>query len=191
MSKKSLNGYLRGAFFFCASLGFLNVAFAQPAATAKVVEPSKNVAAKEVAVLLTQHKVVGHPGEERLQDAATIKPGDLIEYRATYTNNTGKSVAGLTATLPIPEGLEYTPRSAKPGAGLAQAATKDGVFGNEPLERKLPGGKTEPVPYSEYRTFRWSLGSLPANGSTAVTVRAKVEMVAQPAPAEPAASRSR
>jgi uncharacterized protein YggE len=34
MSKKSLNGYLRGAFFFCASLGFLNVAFAQPAATA-------------------------------------------------------------------------------------------------------------------------------------------------------------
>lgn len=191
MSKKHLNGYLHGALFFCACLGFLNVSFAQPAAATVSSASSANAVAKEVAVVLTQQKVVMVPGGERLQDAATIKPGDVIEYRATYTNHTGKSVAGLIATLPIPEGLEYIPRSAKPGADLAQASTRNGAFGSEPLVRKAAGGKTEPVPYSEYRTFRWNLGSLPANGSTAVSVRAKVETVALPAPAEPTESRNR
>lgn len=157
--------------------GGLAVALAQPAAP--VEAPSTPVAAKAVTVVLTQSKVVkGSDGNEQFQDAATIKPGDVIEYKATYTNNTGKPVKGLVADLPIPEGLEYLPRSAKPGASLVKAATKNAVFESEPLVRKLAGGKTEPVPYSEYRMLRWSLGQLPANGSTAVSARAKVEAVA-------------
>ncbi|PLC04277.1 hypothetical protein CY658_19905 [Variovorax sp. RO1] len=159
--------------------GGVAVALAQPAAS--VEAPRAPATTKTVTVVLTQSKVVKGPdGNEQLQDAATIKPGDVIEYKATYTNNTGKPVKGLVADLPIPEGLEYLPRSAKPGASLVKAATKTAVFEPEPLVRKLPGGKTEPVPYNEYRMLRWSLGQLPANGSAAVSARAKVEAVAAP-----------
>lgn len=167
--------------------GSVAVALAQPAAP--VEAPRAPATTKAVTVVLTQSKVVKGPdGNEQFQDAATIKPGDVIEYKATYTNKTDKPVKGLVADLPIPEGLEYLPRSAKPGASLVKAATKDAVFESEPLVRKLAGGKTEPVSYREYRMLRWSLGQLPANGSTAVTARAKVETVAPPATATPAAA---
>ena len=151
---------------------------AQPAAT-----PSAPVAEKTVAVALTQWKVVtGADGKEQLLDASSVKPGDVLEYRATYTNQTGKTVSGLVADLPIPEGLEYLPRSAKPGAALVKAATKDGAYAAEPLMRKAANNKTEPVPYGDYRALRWTLGQLPAGGETAVTARARVEVVVPPEP---------
>ena len=43
---------------------------------------------------------------EQFQAAAPNKPGVAIEYKATYTNNTGKPVKGLVADLPIPDGEE-------------------------------------------------------------------------------------
>lgn len=150
--------------------------------------PTEAAQKKTVAVVLTQAKVVKDAqGKEQLVAADSVKPGDVLEYTATYTNHTGKSVTGLVANLPIPEGLEYLPRSAKPGATLVKAATKDGAFAAEPLARNV-NGKSEPVPYNEYRSLRWTLGQLPANGVTAVTARAKVEVVVPPAPVAAAAS---
>jgi len=163
-------------FLLAGLTGFAGVAAAQSAPAAAQAAQKKTV-----AVVLTQSKVVKDAqGKEQLVDASSVKPGDIVEYRATYTNNTGKPVSGLVADLPIPEGLEYQPRSAKPGASLVQAATKDAVFGPEPLMRKTAGNKTEPVPYADYRSLRWTLGQLPANGSTAVSARAKVEVVVPP-----------
>ena len=93
------------------------------------------------------------------------------------------------ANLPIPEALEYVPNSAKPGAALVKAATKNGVFAAEPLTVKV-GAKTVSVPYAEYRMLRWNLGLLPASGVTAVTARAFVQMYAAPAAGIPAAGAS-
>jgi len=156
------------AFFAVAQSGS---AVAQPAETAAVT------------VSLRQSKVVkAIDGKEQLLDAASVKPGDVIEYTATYTNKTSKPVSGLVADLPIPEGLEYLPRSAKPGATLVKAAVKDGEFAAEPLMRKARDGKAEPVPYGDYRALRWTLGQLPAGGVTSVSARAKVEAVVPPAP---------
>jgi uncharacterized repeat protein (TIGR01451 family) len=163
--------------------GFTGAAAAQSAPALEATQK------KAVAVVLTQSKVVKDAqGKEQLVDASSVKPGDIVEYRAVYTNNTGKPVTGLVADLPIPEGLEYQPRSAKPGASLVQAATKEAVFGSEPLVRKAAGNKSEPVPYADYRSLRWTLGQLPANGSTAVSARAKVEAVVPPAPQVSAAT---
>ncbi|SCX73165.1 DUF11 domain-containing protein [Variovorax sp. EL159] len=168
-----------GALVAACLCGLAGTAMAQSTAA----EAAQKAQAKAVAVVLTQHKVVKDAqGKEQLLDAASVKPGDVVEYQATYTNHTGKPVTGLVADLPIPEGLAYLPRSAKPGATLVQAATKDAVFGPEPLMRKAAGNKSEPVPYADYRALRWSLGQLPANGSTAVSARARVETVVQPAP---------
>ena len=159
---------------------------AVPALAQSVV--SKGVASASAAlkpaveVVLTQSKVVvAADGTEKLQSAASVKPGDVLEYTATYTNNSAKAVSGLVANLPIPQGLEYVAKSAKPGATLVKAATADGVFAAEPLTHKV-AGKTEPVPYAEYRALRWTLGQLPAAGVTAVSARARVETVTPPAP---------
>ncbi len=138
-----------------------------------------------IVVELTQHKVIKNErGEGQLVDAASVKPGDVIEYRATYTNKSAQVVTGLVGNLPIPEGLEYLPRSAKPGADLVKAAAEDGVFAAEPLLRTLPGGKKEPLPYADYRALRWTLGRLPAGGVTAVSARARVEVAGPAKPAE-------
>lgn len=156
----------------------VGLAAAQVASTAVAVDQKKSV-----TVALAQSKVVTDAkGKEQLVAADSVKPGDVLEYTATYTNHTGKTVTGLMANLPIPEGLEYLPKTAKPGATLVKAATRDGAFAAEPLMR-IVNGKSEPVPYNEYRSLRWTLGQLPANGSTAVTARAKVEAVVPPAPA--------
>lgn len=170
-------------------LGF-GSAMAQLAAT-PAAEPAQPAVAQPVSVRLTQFKVIkGATGAEQLIDAATVKPGDTLEYRATYTNTTDSAVTGLLATLPIPEGLEYQPASAKPGAGLAQAAAQDGVFAPEPLMRQV-NGVAVPVPYADYRALRWNLGRLPARGVSDVSVRAQVSMYVPPVvpvvPAAPAA----
>lgn len=150
---------------------------AAPAAAKPAAAKPAPVNQKTVTVVLTQSKVIkGADGKEKLVEAPTVAPGDIIEYTATYTNKTGKAVTGLQADLPIPEGLEYIPRSAKPAGTLVKAAVKGGEYAAEPLMRPLPNGKTEPVPYSEYRALRWTLGQLPAEGVTAVTARAKVQV---------------
>lgn len=141
----------------------------------------KSVAARtgaSVVVELTQAKVtLDEKGVEHLTDAATVKPGDVIEYRAAYTNQSTKEVTGLVANLPIPEGMEYLPNSAKPSARLPTVATKDSQYGVEPLKRKNASQREELIPYGEYRAIRWQLGLLPAGGVTQVSARAKVETV--------------
>ncbi|MDM0118300.1 hypothetical protein [Variovorax arabinosiphilus] len=156
-------------------------AFSTVAQTGSPLAKAMETAA--VTVELQQSKVVqATDGKEQLLDAASVKPGDVLEYTVTYTNKTGKPVSGLVADLPIPEGLEYLPRSAKPGATLVKAAVKDGAFAAEPLMRKTRDGKAEPVPYSDYRALRWTLGQLPAGGVASVSARAKVEVVVPPVP---------
>ena len=124
--------------------------------------------------------VTGKDGKEQFNEADTVRPGDIIEYRVRYVNRSGSSVNDFTATLPLPEQLEYMPKSAKPGANLAQAATADNKFAAEPLMRTAPGKAAEAVPYAEYRSLRWNLGLLPADAVTEVAARARVSLPAQP-----------
>ena len=161
----SLRHAIAGLLVFVAT-----AAGAQPVATREAANVNG-----AVQVVLTQAKVVSDSqGREKLVAADSIKPGDVLEYRATYVNHGGKAVNGLVANLPIPEGLEYLRKSASPGASLVTAATRDGKYAPEPLVR-LTHGKPEPVPYSEYRALRWTLGQLPAKGQMAVTARVRVE----------------
>ena len=126
-----------------------------------------------VTVELTQTKVIqGADGKEQFVDAATVKPGDLLEYRAN---------------LPIPVGLEYQPKSAKPATLQVQAATQEGKFSAEPLVRRI-ANQTTPVPYEDYRTLRWNLGQLPAGGQTMVSARVKVQTYIAPTADAPIAS---
>lgn len=127
-----------------------------------------------VAVRLEASKVVAQAGGESLQPATAARPGDTVEYRATYTNR-GKSVArNVEATLPIPAGtLVYLPATARPTAVLASL---DGNrFAPVPLTRtviRADGAKElQPVPYAEYRYLRWTLGDLAPGASTTIRAR--------------------
>ena len=125
---------------------------------------------------LEARKVVrGADGRETFASADVAKPGDVIEYVATYRNTTGETVRDLQATLPIPPQTEFIPGSARPAGVLASLDTRD--FENLPLKRKaLRDGREieEPVPYREYRSLRWAPVHLGAQMSVTYTARVKV-----------------
>ena len=114
--------------------------------------------------------------KETLVPADQVKPGDVVEYQATYTNTASRPLRNLQATVPIPASLEYLPESAKPAIVLASIDGK--TFGRVPLMRqtRAAGGqqKSEAVPYREYRFLRWDIGELSAKKNIVVSARAKV-----------------
>lgn len=135
--------------------------------------------ADALAIELAQSRiVVGADGREQQLPADTIRPGDVVEYRALYRNRSAQPLTGVVATLPLPTGLEYLPRSAGQGGRQVEAAASDGRYAAEPLVRKVlqPDGRTRdvPVPYADYRSLRWQLGRLQPGDAVVVTARAQV-----------------
>jgi uncharacterized repeat protein (TIGR01451 family) len=124
---------------------------------------------------LVARKVVTVEGRESLVDAASARPGDVIEYVATYRNGGKATIRGLQATLPIPPQTEYLPGSARPAR--AQASTDGRTFADMPLKRTVTrnGAQVEElVPYREYRALRWNAGELGGENSLAFTARVRV-----------------
>ncbi|MGH7726716.1 MAG: hypothetical protein ACREOU_14920 [Candidatus Eiseniibacteriota bacterium] len=133
-------------------------------------------AGDDVAVTLSAQRVTVSHGKEAFMPADHARPGDVIEYRATYRNTGASDVKDLAATLPVPAGLSYLPRTANPVALLA--STDGRSFEPVPLKRtvKLADGstKTVEVSVSEYRYLRWSIGTLAAKNSRTVRARMRV-----------------
>ena len=139
----------------------------------------------DVQVVLTQQKVrVGTDGKEILEPAERAAPGDVIEYRATYTNRTKDTVRNLVATLPVPRETVYEANSARPAGVLASSG---GTYGPVPLKRTVRGADgrevERDVPLSEYRSLQWSVGQLAAGASTTVSARMRLVPVGVAAPA--------
>jgi len=124
---------------------------------------------------LVASKVVVVEGRETLVEATSAKPGDVIEYTATYRNAGKDPVKGLVATLPIPSQTEFIPRTARPARAMASA---DAItYADIPLMRTVTrDGKPveEPVPYREYRAIRWSAGELGGGKTASFTARVRV-----------------
>jgi len=125
-----------------------------------------------VKVNLQVFKVAVVNGKESLVESKTVKPGETLEYRATYSNVSKKNISNLAATLPVPKGMEFVAQSAKPAA--VDASVDGKVFAPVPLMRKKPSGGDEPVPVSEYRGLRWKAVDLPAGKSYEVSARMRV-----------------
>lgn len=124
-----------------------------------------------VSVNLSAYEIsMNKKGESVVKPVQQVKPNDIIEYRATYTNNTAKTINGLVATLPIPADTQFL---AKSTPAQAQAST-DGVnFAAMPLKRKV-GAQMVNVPLQEYRALRWTIAELPAGKSVIVTAQTRV-----------------
>lgn len=153
-----------GCLVLCAA-----VISAVPAVRADAPDPLK--------VSLTANRVVSDArGRETLGSAEQVRPGETVEYRATYTNASRARLGSVLATVPIPEGTEYQAHTAKPAASLASVDGK--TFEPLPLKRKvrLPDGReeTRDVPLAEYRYLRWSLGAIEAGAGETVRCRVRV-----------------
>lgn len=131
----------------------------------------------EVKVVLTANKIVVVNGKEQMQPSDKAKPGEVIEYVAEYRNTGNASVTDVVATLPVPAGMEFLPDTAQPQQIMA--STDEHNFAPVPLKRKVtgPDGSTveQLVPYSEYRSLRWTLGKIPGGDSKSVKARMKVK----------------
>ena len=125
-----------------------------------------------VKVNLQVFKVASVNGKESLVQSKTVKPGETLEYRATYSNVSKKNISNLAATLPVPKGMEFVSQSAKPAA--VDASVDGQLFAPVPLMRKKLSGGEEPVPMSEYRALRWKSVDLPAGKSYEVSARMRV-----------------
>ena len=68
----------------------------------------------DVSVALTAYRVTMSQGKEAYVPAEQARPGEVIEYRAIYKNVGKQAVNDLMATLPVPQGLEYLPKTAQP-----------------------------------------------------------------------------
>lgn len=128
-------------------------------------------------------KVVLKDGKESIEPAAAARPGDLLQYVASYTNKGRTGVTNLEATLPIPPNTELVIESIKPSG--AKASTGGSTFSDVPLKRKVRqanGAEFEQVvPAREYRTLRWYPGALAAGATVSFTARVKVVDDRQPA----------
>jgi len=130
-------------------------------------------------------------GQTVFKPAQTSKPGDVLEYRVSYTNHSKSAISGLVANLPIPPGTTLVDRSAIPPDAFA--STDGAKFAPVPLMRvvKSADGKEQRVlvPLEEYRELRWNLDTLPAGTTKQVQARVRVNEVpkaASAAPAQPA-----
>lgn len=142
--------------------------------------PALAFADGDVRVALTAQRVTLVDGKEVLVPADEARPGDVLEYRVVYRNDGRNAVREVNATLPVPNGLEYLPKSAAPAAVLA--STDGRTFAPVPLVRseRTPDGREviREVPLAEYRALRWTIGSLAAKESRTVRARVRVAPLA-------------
>ena len=120
--------------------------------------------------------VAAADGKEGFAAAETAKPGDVLEYTATYRNTSTQAVRNLEATLPIPANTELVAGSPAPAGARASLDARS--FEALPLKRKVRRGAAEveeTVPTREYRSLRWYPGEL-APGRT-LTFKARVKVL--------------
>src|ERR1700743_3048605 len=96
--------------------------FCMLAALSASLATSAALAAEQpnVVVELKAFHVVTQSGKEKLEPADQIKPGEILEYRATYRNTSHVAAHDVVATLPVPpQAVQYLQSSALPAGVLA------------------------------------------------------------------------
>lgn len=146
-------------------------------AAAVTAVTAAGAAAQGVVSELTVASVVKQrSGEEQLAPTQSVKPGDLLQYTATYRNDGNQAVKRLAATLPIPLGTEFVGASALPHQVLGRVSGRN--FEPLPLMRKVKRADGQivdvPVPLAEYRALRWPERELAAGATYVTSVRVRV-----------------
>lgn len=142
---------------------------------------SASAAAEGVTSRLDAVRVTMTEGGERFAPAKRAKPGETVEYRLTYRNDTDGPVTGFVALGPVPEGTAFVPGSASADRDAVLEASAPGVaWATPPLVREVrrADGTTDRVTVdpSEYDAVRWRLtAAMPAGAELGARYRVAVE----------------
>ena len=148
-------------------------AFALPQAASAQEPVSSNLKA---FIVSTDDK-----GQETFKKADRVTPGELIEYRITYRNNTTDPLGEFTINGDVPGKTAYVSGSQKSNmAAVFQAEIADLGWVDIPAYREIvnPDGTVEKVqvPPDEFENLRWRLAeSLAPDGEVNVIYRIKVD----------------
>lgn len=130
-----------------------------------------------VEVTLTAFRIdTDDEGREKRVRTEEVAPGQIIEYVAEFRNRGEEELFNLKPMLPIPPTTSYLKGSARPrefetsldGANFSKAPLKRDVVSADGSRRE------ELVPVSEYRSLRWTTGSLKPGQSVLVRARVRV-----------------
>ncbi|MEM7417270.1 MAG: hypothetical protein AAF389_17335 [Gemmatimonadota bacterium] len=155
-------------------LGFGLLALALPA-SAQVAEPQ--------ALTIAAENVTAASTERASAQAGATLPGDVIEYRLTFTNHQAGAVSDVVLNDPIPNGLVFVPGSVTASREdlLVEYSIDDGASWTErpTVEVEVAGeAVTRPAPAEAYTHVRWTItGSV--NPGAQVTARFRA-VVAEP-----------
>ncbi len=110
---------------------------------------------------MDSYLVTSKDGKEVVVEAAQASPGDIVEYRLTYTNNSDQPLSGLVITGPIPANTAYLENSAatEVNADFTVSIDNGDSFLAEPVTQTVTGdnGQSENVEVSpsDYTQVRW------------------------------------
>ena len=111
--------------------------------------------------VLREVEVVREDGRKdvRLEPAASARPGEVLFFRITYTNEGKGPAENVQLTNPVPEHMVYEGKSAH-GEGTDVTFSVDGgrTFG-KPEDLTVTGedGKERPAGPADYTHIRWRL----------------------------------
>lgn len=150
-------------------LGLLSLAL--PAA-AQVAEPQ--------ALTITAENVTAQAADRVDAAAGVSLPGDVIEYRLTFTNHTEGAVSDVVLNDPIPAGLVFVPGSVTASRAdlLLEYSIDAGVsWSTDPvIEIETAGiSRTQPAPAEAYTHVRWTItGEVNPGAQVTARFRARV-----------------
>lgn len=108
------------------------------------------------------------------------RPGDVLRYRLTFTNNIGQPVRGMTFTSPLAAGLTFeggSVRASRDDARAVYSADGGKTWSPRPMEDVVIDGKRvrRAVDPSRYTHVRWTVdGWLATNAAVTAEYDAKL-----------------
>jgi uncharacterized repeat protein (TIGR01451 family) len=131
-----------------------------------------------VALNLTAQAEGRSPAEG--SDAPASRPGDVIEYRISFTNTTSGAVRDVVFDDPVPQGLVYVLGSAgseRDDVQVEFSIDGGGSYQSTPeIEvQEATGTVRRPAPAERYTHVRWTvLGVVPAGEAVQAVFRARI-----------------
>lgn len=165
-------------------LPLLALALAAPALNAQQAGPALAVTAENRTAAAE-----ASAGTPRRDDRA--RPGDVLRYRLTFTNSSGRALRGVALADPIPAGVSLvagSPRSARADARLEFSADGGRSWSAQPMEDADVNGQRvrRAVPSERYTHVRWTVDGSVAPGATVVAeFDARVSAGTQSPPSAP------
>ncbi len=167
------------------TLFFSGVSFAQNPAAKSSAKPTTEK--EPIQIKLERKKVTSVGGGDVLVAATEAKPGEVLEEKAIYINQSKKNLR-VDATLPTPQYTELIVSSVKPAN--AKASVDGTMFEAIPLKRKVKQANgvvlEQIVPVIEYRFLRWDDIELGPEKTFIVSARFKLTENAPNQSASPA-----